>query len=791
MEKERVSPAVLWRLGLATGLLVIASACGSTGGCQGCATDPIPGGFNQQHRFDNAMQVRLSSSGIDFMEQNFESLVSTLVPGGLSFTIPPTGCSGSQKVCCDTSKPPCDIAIDITNVQITPTPKSTAKLDLRAKIKTTNPINFAIKLLWTIDCNATYDSGKSGQPDLGLHADIDLVVDPNDSNKLKISRGNTQVSDFDSGDIDISGGIDCTIADWFKSLFKGQIESQLMSAVDDTVDAMLKDLPMGQEGRFDVASFMSSFSPRTTGVMDYLLWAGGYAEAENAGMSVGVMGGFRASKHNPCVPDCEAAGASCSPPPKAAIPRSQVFRGNTRPQGDSFDVGIGVHREALDLAAYGLYSSGGLCLDVTTQTVSQLSSSMFALLVPSLNVLTSGNNVPMMLAIRPRKPPTVTLGKGTYHQDSSGNVVIDDPLLKIAAKDFAADVYIQLEERFVRVFTIVGDLEVPALLYPDSDGKLQPILGDLTKALTNITVENADLISEDPKTLASLFPTLMGLAASFLAGGFQPIELPAIQGLQLQLGPGSITTSDAEQVLAIFANLAMVQNTKGPFDGEGIDVDTEASIDGLELPDHPGPGIDPSGGPAVTLRLGARLPPALQGKPVEYSFRVDGGFYRPFTDSTRVVVRDPLLWLEGQHSIEVVARIKDAPRTLDPTPVKLSLTVDRVPPTVRLVPTATGVRAEARDAVTPRGAIELSWSVDGKPFGPFGDTRELSLPAGTPVVVKARDRSGNVAMTSRIAGVLVVDRDEQGGCSVSGGAAKPLGLIGLVALLALLFRRRD
>jgi hypothetical protein len=609
MEKERVSPAVLWRLGLATGLLVIASACGSTGGCQGCATDPIPGGFNQQHRFDNAMQVRLSSSGIDFMEQNFESLVSTLVPGGLSFTIPPTGCSGgSQKICC--SGPACNATMDITSVQITPTPKSTAKLDLRAKV-TTNTIKFEqdVWLGW-ISCDVKFNSAASGASDLGLHADINLVVDPNDSNKLKISRGATQLVDFDNGDIDISGNVLCTIVDWLKGLFKGQIEGALMGMVDDTLDAMLKDLPLGQEGRFDVASFMSSFSPRTTGVMDYFLWAGGYAEAENAGMSVGVMGGFRASKHNPCVPDCEAAGASCSPPQKAAIPRSQVFRGNTRPQGDSFDVGIGVHRQTLDQAAYGLYSSGGLCLDVTTQTVSQLSSSMFALLVPSLNVLTGGNNVPMMLAIRPRKPPTVTLGKGTYHNDSSGNVVIDDPLLKIAAKDFAADVYIQLEERFVRVFTIVGDLEVPALLYPDADGKLQPILGDLTKALTNITVENADLISEDPKTLASLFPTLMGLAASFLAGGFQPIELPAIQGLQLQLGPGSITTSDAEQVLAIFANLAMVQNTKGPYDGEGIDVDTEASIDGLELPDHPGPGIDPSGGPAVTLRLGARLPPA-------------------------------------------------------------------------------------------------------------------------------------------------------------------------------------
>lgn len=745
------------------------------------------------------MQVRVSNTGIDFMETNFKSLVTTLVPGGLNFTIPPTGCSSDQRVCCPNLT--CPISMDINKVTITPTPKSTAKLDLRAKVKTGSPILFEQKILiaW-ISCNVTFDSAASGKPDLGLLADVDFVVDANNNNKLKIVTGNSQLQDFESGDITISGGVSCTIVNWLKSLFVSTIESQMMSTVDDTIAKMLKDLPLGQESRFDMASFMSAFSPRTVGVMDYMMWAGGYAAAENQGMSLGVMGGFRAAKHNNCVPDCEKAGATCTPPQKVAISRSTAFAGNTRPDGKPFDVGIGVHAKTLDVAAYAMYSSGGLCLDVSTDTVSQLSSAMFGLLVPSMNSLTGGANVPMMLSVRPRKPPSVELGKGTYHKDKDGTVVIDDPLIKIKAKDFAADIYVLLDERFVRLFTVVGDLEVPALLYPDATGKLQIILGSLTKSLSNIKIENNDLITEDPKNLAQLFPTILGLAASFLSSGFDPIELPSLSGIKLDLSNGAITTTDSQQMLAIFADLALATNTAGdpyPYDDRGR-VQTFASVERIEVPPTAafavGPAFDPAGGPAVHLALAAALPRASAGKPVEYSYRVDGGFFTPFTDGARLTIRDPLLWLQGRHTVEVMARVAGEPMTLDPTPVKLPVLIDTVPPTVRLIPTPGGVRAEVVDLVTPPEGLRLSWSVGGAAFGSWSadaDARGLTLPRGTAVAVRVRDEVGNVSSAglpvgSVLAGLAAEPGDaDAGGCAVSAAADKRGPALGLLWGLAL------
>jgi MYXO-CTERM domain-containing protein len=694
--------------------VLLYSACGSTSGCAGCAPNPID--FEKEHpaqRFDNAMQVRLSQQGISFLETNFESMVTMLVPGGLNFTIPPTDCSSnSQKICC--SGPACSVQMSISSVNLTPTPQSTLALDLRAQVKTPNKIKFE-KNLWIywLECDVNFDSTKASPSTIGLKANIDLVVQPADGNRLAIKRGATTLEDFSCSDITISGGIDCTIAGWLCTFFKGTIEKQMIGTLDSTVDGMLKSLPLGQQGRFDVASFLQSYSPRTTGLVDYYLWAGGYAEAEQSGMSLGIQGGFRAAKPNACVPSCEGAGAKCTPPAKAAIPRSNAFRVNTRPDGKPFDVGIGVDTKSLDLGAYAMYSSGGLCLDISTQTLPALSSDMFAILVPSLKSLTSGSSVPMMLSVRPRNPPTVALGAGKWHKDTTGKVVIDDPLLKLKAKDFAADIYVQLDERMVRLFTVVGDLELPALLYADANGNLQPMLGSLDTALTNIRLENADLITEDTATLAKLFPTILSLAASFLASGFDPIELPSVQSLKLVLDNGSITTVDANKVLAIFANLGLVKPKK--FVDEGR-LEVDASVEALVVPEtsafRVSRSFDPFAGPKAWLRVGARG--AVAGEPLEYAFRIDGGFFRPWEEGDRLLVQDPIFWLQGEHTVEVIARVKGRPETTSRVPARLTLPI-RSRATSSALETATPPAAPVEAAPETGGCALVPGAGPGAP----------------------------------------------------------------------------
>lgn len=796
-----------WQRALFGVALMSLAACGSTGGgCAGCAAPaPIPGGFPAAHRFDNAGQIRLSSSGVTYLEQNFEKLVLTLMPGGLSFAIPPSGCGSSQEVCCGSGSN-CKASIDIQSVDITPQTPARMNLNLRAKVSTTSlPLRKDLWLYW-LTCNVQYDTSRSSPTTAGLVGDIDLVVDANNGNKLKIVRQSLTVQDFDCGDLNISGGVDCTIASWLCPLFKSSLLSGIQGPMETVIDDLVKTLPTGTEARFDLSTLMASFSPTTSGQLDYLVWGGGYAQSENSGVSVGALGGFHAAQHNSCVPDCEKAGASCSPPAKAAISRSAVFRGNTRPDGKAFHVGIGVHRQALDQAAYGMYSSGGLCIDVSTQLADQLNSGLFSLLVPSLNALTAGRTVPIMLAVRPQKPPTIGLGAGTWHTDKDGKPVIDDALIKATAKDFAADVYALIEQRWVRLFTVFGDLDVPVLLYADAQGRLQPMIGDLTKALTNVQIKNSAMVSEDPAALAKLFPTILGVASSFLSSGFAPIELPAFAGIKLGLDSGSITSVDNNDVLAIFAQLELVQGTSASGDllGSGSNplggrsnaalaqesrVRTEAHVVKLDVPEtaafRVSKRFDPAAGPMVTLALGAALPTNLSG-PVEYSYRIDGGFWRPWTQASEVRLRDPVFWLQGRHSIDVQARLVGQPKTTDPSPVRLPIIIDTVPPKVSLQRTATGVRVEVEDLVTPKEKVQLSWRIDGQKVAVAAGQRELSVPSDAIVEVEAKDEVGNrTNYRTLVADVALPPTPDELAAEQSGCRVAPTGLPSSVLWLAL------
>lgn len=798
-----------WRPALLIFTFSTLVACASDSGCDGCsAGKPIPGGFPQAHRFDNAGQIRLTSSGVTYLEQNLEKLMLSFLPSGLNFTIPASGCNTGTKVCCGSNT--CTAAIDITKVDITP--KSGARLNLKLDAKvTTNKLYFSYDLPWPLgwlDCDAKYDTTSEAPSTAGLTADIDLVIDANNGNKLKIERKTMTITDFDCGDIDISGGFDCTIASWLCGLFKSTLLDGVQGPMEQAIDDLIKTLPTGIEARYDLAALLAAFDPSASGQLDYFVWGGGYAQTENSGVSAGAMGGFRAAKHNPCVPNCEQAGASCSPPPKAAITRSNVFRSNTRPDGKSFHVGIGIHRQTLDQAAYGLYSSGALCLDVSSDLSAQLNSGLFALLVPSLNILTAGEQVPILLAVRPQKPPKVTLGDGKWHTDKDGNPVIDDPLVKVSAKDFKADVYALIEQRWVRLFAVKGDLEVPALVYANGQGMLQVMLGDLSKALSNVQISDSELLAEDPAKLAQLFPTVLNVAAGMFSTNFDPIALPDFAGIKLALDSGSIASVDNKNVLAVFTKLALTQSTSAsgdllPAARESQRVDARARVVKLEIPPTAAfavthPDFHPDRGPAVVLELDAMLPPSLASgrRGIEWSVRVDGGFWRPWTNARRMVLRDPLFWLQGEHRVEVQARLANQPETTDLSPAKLTVTIDTVKPKLRLTRSGAGLRAEVSDLVTPSQGLALRWIVDGERVESkvVDGVATLRVPADARVRVEVEDKAGNVARTSetRVADVqLPSSEPEAGGCQVGGDIESWPGLLLLgLALLSLGRRRR-
>ena len=805
----------LTRIAAGACLLIIVAACSSSGssGCAGCAgSTTIPGGFPASARMDNGAQVRLSQGGMTFLEQNLSSLITTLVPGGLSFAIPPTGCSSSTKVCCN-SGAKCKADITLSKTTLTPTPSSTIKAKIDAIIKTSK-MQVSAKVLFTFTCDIAFDSTKSNPSTVGLATDVDLVVQANNQNKMAVKMGDPTISNFDTGDLKVSGSAwYCTVGDFLlkvpglNTLIENEVKKQLKSTMNTALNTALKDLPLGQESRMDVGTLLASVSPRTTGIMDYSIWAGGHAKAEQSGMSIGAMAGFVAPTHNPCVPDCSKPAGKCSKPQKTAISWSTSFKGNKRPDGKDFHVGIGLHRQALDHAAYAFYDSGGLCLDIGSSTVPQLTSSIFTLLLPSLKTLTEGKNTPLVLAIRPRKPPTITLGKGTYTTDSKGVPTITEPLLNLKAKDLAIDLYLMGDERYFRAFTIVTDMEIPVLLYANSKNQLQPMIGDLTKALSNIRLENNELMTEKPSVVTGLLPTLISMASGMLGDAIAPIDLPAVSGIKLILDSGSITSVDKNstgyEMLAIFAKLG-ISKTSSPAPSPSPampdprpPVETLASIDTFIVPPTDGFRLRADGnnhGPTLILSLDAVVPPEHAGKQLEFAYRVDGGLYRSWTSARLLTINDPLFMVQGRHTVEVMARVAGEYMTLDPTPEKIQLLIDTVAPTAKLVRTSGGVKVVAEDMVASTTELQVSWSVGGGPFSDYGRQLDAAVPEGVEVAVRVKDPAGNVTTASLASDEAwseeTPDDLTAGGCQVGGVGQNAGTLLPLLGLLLLGWRRR-
>src|SRR5262245_48252425 len=123
-------------------LSLVAGACAGNG-CS-CAS-PLPDGFPAADRHPTAMQMRVTQSGVTFLERNASSVVGGLVPGGLTFTVPES-CGGDPEVCCGQPASECGVAIDLSRrdeeelprLQIDAAGDSALDVTLRARIRTTD-----------------------------------------------------------------------------------------------------------------------------------------------------------------------------------------------------------------------------------------------------------------------------------------------------------------------------------------------------------------------------------------------------------------------------------------------------------------------------------------------------------------------------------------------------------------------------------------------------------------------------------------------------------------------------
>ncbi len=692
---------------------VFAVGC-SGGGCGGCAgMDPIPGGFDVTKRNPNALQMRVAQTALQKIAADPAGVIGPLVGTGsmngvIEFNIP-ASCGGDTEICCNNGVPATTcgpLLIDLvtkspsgagSEPRLTLTPQQgQSRLDatVHTRVKTKNPIKITatVPLIGTkVTCSdVSIDTTHSGgsTPDLVLALQLGFPQDAT-TGTTRINANSVNVN-LEGDDIQLGGA--CSIAQFFIDAVVGILADQVSSQIQDTVNgATCKPCDSGQvaecnssfatactdkvcqvgnrcleelgiTGRMRGGSVLSSISPGTTGALDLYELLGGYATTDSGGLALGMLGGML-----PGGAQRDRCGPPATAPAKATIQPSVFFQGNTRPDtGAPFDVAIGLHKWQLDQFAYAAYDGGFLCLTITGNTFAQLSTDTLSLISRSLGNL-NDNNSPMAVGLRPQSPPTITLGKNTFMDDGMGNKKLVEPLLDLKFTQLELDFFASVDDQFIRVFTVVADVELPIGLQTTAMGEIQPVIGEIDNAFTNISVKNTDAITESPEQLASLFPTLLNLVLPQLSGAFSPIALPSLGGLQLQvLGitatPQAVGGTD-NSYLSIFANMAIGTGIAKP-------VETTVSLGDIARPDLQtlkNPKLWRKGQePSVQLSYGDQ--PGL-----EYSYRIDNGTWSAWSTNRTPTVKSNVFWLPATHTIDVRAREIDKPETIDPTPATLSV----------------------------------------------------------------------------------------------------------------------
>lgn len=761
------------------------------------------------------------------------------------------------------SKNACRANGEIRSVKIEPEPHPNGgvvvKVKVRFHLETGEiPIRGQAASWLGVSCKVSIDTSRGKNNVVPIDLDLKLTVDPVWGNILAIEPDSELdlFAGVESDDIKISGSnFLCSIGNlgFVKELVLGLADSFIGDTIDDMIDSIrcracgepgpdqcpianqlvatcdqesnlcytdrnkriCPPAILGLETRVDLASLMGDFGISPGTLLDLYAVAGGLnpdgtasARADNGGLVLGIMGGSDApavSANNPdakplCVPQAYWAPRG---EPKVIDYDAEASEGGF----PDYKLGIGISDNFLDKSLFDAYLAGALCLEVGGETIDLLTSGLFATFLPSLNVLTNDDDVPLLIALRPKSPPDIVIGKGTTKLDSKGNKVPDDPLLTINIERLNLDFYALLEERYTRLFTLQTDVKLPlALEFDPESNSVLPVLGDLDALLTNVEAKNSKMLAEDPQALADLVSSLIGMVQPLLGDALSPFELPAMEGIKLVIpeggarGVNKFTGQPGYEHLALFADLQF--ETGQPF--------TAASFVQAALVDSQIPSKDelfaPERKPTVAV-IEAKSEGAMWiGHPGhEYSWRVNGGLWSPWNVNSRFEVASPVLRLQGRHVIEVRSRAIDTPGTVSRNVAQIPFVVDYDAPKVELAydKEADRVLTLASDRLAQESELSYAYRVAGgnwSAFGPKNEYRLVQLGDEPSLEVKVRDPAGNEGWAvfglsgdqsaffqgnSQRAQGGSLAQDSDVGCSQAG--ASILALLGLGALMG---RRR-
>ena len=699
---------------LSLAFVVASGACSDTSGC-GCTSQPLPGGaLPADQTVEGGAQVRVTPAGMTKVNQVIQTVLTDSLGDGFCVDEGSSGgscflradyCDQNQGGACGAARG-CNVPVALDFINISVTSPTTLRIEVQVDMSASVHIDADIACI-----GASCTLGVNAQ---NLYIDITLAVGirPSDG-ELTLQLQSVNNTDF--GGVSFSG---CSIVsdlgnilvDILDSFIGDFIIDALTPTLDDLIQGLLPD-PIGVEGMIDIGAMVGDISPGTTALMEGRFVPGGYVSLNGGGMTLGVITGVNAdedigsratdldSEPHLCVPPFAAPNFSAPP---ASLPLSSrntftlaaagAFSGLPDPAND---VAIGLSETTLDLFGHHLVSSGGMCLGVGTRLAEQLNVSTISLLVPSLGELVSDQgNDPLLLVLRPQRPLDFAVGDG-----------VSTPQITIKVSELEIDFYAFLYERYTRAFTLSLTMDIGIDFTVDNAANpvtLTPSLTGLSASDIQIRAFNSEFVRETPAELEAVLPTVFDLALPLLADGLDPIDMPDFSGFSLRnVSLGKVTTTQ-DDFFAINAALgpSARMRARGSYDPRwsNIVVDLDrATADPDPQPmsggnarlgrvNTPAPedvraALQGQGGemPSVTIDVD---PYDALGRPLEWSWRLDGGLWRPFTTAAPLVIADRAFAWQGKYTIALRSRVVGTTRTEAAYSEEFPVIIDSVPPKI-------------------------------------------------------------------------------------------------------------
>lgn len=534
---------------------------------------------------------------------------------------------------------------------------------------------------------------------------------------------------------------------------------------------------LGVEGRVSVADFLGRFGAPVGANLDLSVAVGSDAKVDS-GLSFGTRVGLQRTATHACVPPASPPSAPLAPPPD--FDAGLTF---------GYHAAVGLSGAFVNDAMFHAQQSGALCLNLTHATVGSLSTGLFKTFLPSLGRLASrdGRDAPMMVVLRPQRPPQLSLGEGTYDPTTKKPV---KPLVRFTMPQLAIDFFAQLDDRFVRLFSLTADVTLPLSIIFEGCSAISPAIGDFKGLVTNLKTADSELLAENPAVLIDLVPAVIGVAEPMVASALKPFVLPQFGNFKLKVatarGVGPIPGTDNFHHVGLYGELV---HASAPCVRTAAAPPVRVASSRMPAPEAMrATGAQSLPWPVAVIEVGA--PPGA-----EVAYRVGDGLWSTFSPvgDGRLEVSHPAFLIQGHHRIQVRTRSGDEVSE----PAQVPFRVDWEPPEISILEEAGGdrVRVQARDVIS--GADELSYSfrTEGGAWQRLDPSSPLDVSAGGDVEVRVTDGAGNSAVRS-VRGLTTALRPEaqeaaqaaQTGCASAGAPLAPWAA--LLALLALRPRRR-